>query len=71
MELAELVGRDYTAVSRQFTKLGNLGLVRCCPSPDDRRICAAIVTDAGRTMTAALDAARQTQINPHFKFRSN
>jgi DNA-binding MarR family transcriptional regulator len=59
VELAELVGRDYTTVSRQIAKLESLGLVQRCPSPDDRRIRAAIITDAGRIMTTALDAARQ------------
>ena len=32
VELAELVGRDYTAVSRQITKLDGLGLISRHPS---------------------------------------
>lgn len=59
VELAELAGRDYTTVSRQVAKLESLGLVARCPSPEDGRVRAAIVTDEGRTMTRALDAARQ------------
>jgi DNA-binding MarR family transcriptional regulator len=59
VELAELAGRDYTTVSRQVAKLESLGLVARCPSPEDKRVRAAIVTDEGRAMTRALDAARQ------------
>lgn len=59
VELSELVGRDYSTVSRQVTKLEGLGLVARCSSPNDARIRAAIVTEQGRVMTAALDAARQ------------
>lgn len=59
VELAELAGRDYTTVSRQIAKLESLGLVARCPSPADGRVRAAIVTDKGRAMTRALDAARQ------------
>jgi DNA-binding MarR family transcriptional regulator len=59
VELAELAGRDYTTVSRQVAKLESLGLVARCPSPEDKRVRAAIVTDEGREMTRALDAARQ------------
>jgi DNA-binding MarR family transcriptional regulator len=59
VELAELAGRDYTTVSRQIAKLESLGLVARCPSPEDGRVRAAIITDQGRTITDALDAARQ------------
>ncbi|MBB5358224.1 DNA-binding MarR family transcriptional regulator [Rhodanobacter sp. ANJX3] len=59
VELAELVGRDHTTVSRQITKLESLGLIARTPSPQDGRIRAAVVTEQGRAMTAALDAARQ------------
>lgn len=59
VELAELVGRDYSTVSRQVGKLENLGLVARCASPDDGRVRAAVITEQGRVMTEALDAARQ------------
>jgi DNA-binding MarR family transcriptional regulator len=59
VELSELTGRDHTTVSRQVTKLENLGLVARCPSPEDGRVRAVIITDKGRVMTDALDAARQ------------
>jgi DNA-binding MarR family transcriptional regulator len=63
VELAELAGRDHSTVSRQITKLEGLGLVARCPSPGDGRVRAAIITDQGRVMTAALDAARQKIIH--------
>ena len=59
VELAELAGRDYSTVSRQIAKLEDLGLVARCASPDDGRVRAAVITEQGRVMTRALDAARQ------------
>ena len=59
VELSELVGRDYTTVSRQISKLEDLGLVARCASPEDKRVRAAVITDKGRIMTDTLDAARQ------------
>jgi DNA-binding MarR family transcriptional regulator len=66
VELAELAGRDYTTVSRQVAKLESLGLVARVPSPEDKRVRAAVVTDEGRAMTRALDAARQKIIEGLF-----
>src|SRR5208282_2063665 len=59
VELAELVGRDYTTVSRQITKLDGLGLVNRHPSKTDSRVRAAVITAKGQKMTRALDAARE------------
>ncbi len=59
VELAELVGRDHSTVSRQIAKLDSLGLVSRCPSPQDGRVKAVVVTEQGRVMTDALDSARQ------------
>jgi len=58
-ELAELCGRDYTTVSRQVAKLEELGLVARQVNAADARIKEAVVTDAGRSMTQALDGARE------------
>ena len=58
-ELADRAGRDYTTVSRQVAKLESLGLVARRTSPADRRVNEAIVTDRGRAMTDAIDAARE------------
>ncbi|WP_438028571.1 MarR family winged helix-turn-helix transcriptional regulator [Sorangium sp. So ce233] len=59
VELSDRAGRDYTTVSRQVAKLESLGLIERRPSPADRRIHEAVITDKGRQMTDALHAARQ------------
>jgi DNA-binding MarR family transcriptional regulator len=62
VELAELTGRDHTTVSRQITKLQHMGLVARCLSLHDGRVRAVKITNQGRVMTEALDAARQKVI---------
>lgn len=64
VELADRAGRDYTTISRQVAKLESLGLIERRPSPADRRIHEAVITDKGRQMTDALDAARQRMAAP-------
>ena len=59
VELAELVGRDHSTVSRQVAKLESLGLVSRYPDPKDRRVRVAAVTAKAKALTEALDAARQ------------
>ena len=59
VELAELVGRDYTTVSRQIAKLHSLGLINRRPSKTDNRIREAVITAKGKEMTSAIDAARE------------
>jgi DNA-binding MarR family transcriptional regulator len=58
-ELADLVGRDYTTVSRQVAKLENIRLVARRSSRNDARVREATITAKGRAMTDALDAARE------------
>src|SRR5580658_10266580 len=43
VELGELVGRDYTTVSRQAAKLASLGLIKRHPSKTDNRVRAAVI----------------------------
>jgi len=59
VDLAELVGRDYTTVSRQVAKLDGLGLVSRHASKTDSRVREAVITAKGREMTSAIDAARE------------
>jgi DNA-binding MarR family transcriptional regulator len=59
VELSELVGRDYTTVSRQITKLGSLGLISRRPAKTDSRVREAVITAKGKDMTSAIDAARE------------
>ncbi len=59
VELAEGVGRDYTTVSRQITRLEELGLVERQHNAQDRRIREAVITDKGRAITDRIDLARE------------
>jgi len=63
VELADLVGRDYTTVSRQVAKLESLGLVKRQNSKADARIREATITAKGKEMTDAIDAARQRLVS--------
>jgi DNA-binding MarR family transcriptional regulator len=58
VELADRVGRDYTTVSRQVSKLESLGLIRRQAQPGDRRVRESVITDEGKAMTTMIDAAR-------------
>jgi DNA-binding MarR family transcriptional regulator len=58
-ELAELCGRDYTTVSRQVTKLEELGLVVRQVNAEDARVKEVVITRKGRQITSALDGARE------------
>ena len=57
--MGELVGRDYTTVSRQATRLEGLGLINRRPSETGNRVRQAVITAKGKQMTGALDAARE------------
>lgn len=59
VELADVSGRDYTTVSRQVTKLEQMGLVQRHVSPVDNRVREVAITEQGLTMTSALDVARE------------
>src|SRR5580658_8285979 len=48
VELGELVGRDYTTVSRQIAKLDSLELITRRPSKADRRVREAVITAKGK-----------------------
>jgi DNA-binding MarR family transcriptional regulator len=58
-ELAELCGRDYSTVSRQIGKLEEMGLVLRQDGRQDARVTEVAITKKGRTMTTALDGARE------------
>lgn len=64
VDLADLAGRDHSVVSRQVAKLESLGLVERRPGATDKRVREAAVTDKGRELTDALDAARQRLAGP-------
>lgn len=59
VDLAGHIGRDYTTVSRQVAKLESLGLVSRRTAAHDSRVREAVVTPKGKSMTDALDEARE------------
>lgn len=59
VELADRVGRDHTTVSRQISKLEQLGLLDRRDGERDRRVKEAVVTQKGKTMTDRVDEARE------------
>ena len=59
VELAERAGRDYTTVSRQVSKLEELGLVTREANTVDRRVRKVAITPKGKAMTDRVDAARE------------
>lgn len=65
-DLADRVGRDYTTVSRQIAKLDSLGLVERASSEKDGRVRVASITPKGRSMTDAIDRARELKAHALF-----
>lgn len=63
VDLADRTGRDHTTISRQMAKLEELGLIERKASAKDKRVREATVSDKGRTMIAALNAARERLAN--------
>jgi DNA-binding MarR family transcriptional regulator len=59
VDLAGRVGRDYSTVSKQVAKLDTLGLVSRQAGAHDRRVTEAVVTPKGKSVTDAIDAARE------------
>lgn len=66
-ELADRVGRDYTTVSRQIAKLDSLGLVERAASEKDARVRVASITTKGKSMTDAIDRAREVKARALFE----
>jgi DNA-binding MarR family transcriptional regulator len=64
VELAEAAGRDHSTVSRQVANLERAGLAVRRSGRADQRVREVAITAKGRTMTTALDAARQRLIGP-------
>ena len=59
VELADRIGRDYTTVSRQVAKLESLDLIARQAGAADRRVREAVIAPKGKSMTDAVDAARE------------
>ena len=63
VELADVVGRDYTTVSRQVARLDELGLVARRAGARDKRVREAEVTKAGSEVVAVIDETREKQVS--------
>lgn len=66
VDLADRVGRDYTTVSRQVSKLDELGLAERRESAVDRRVREAVITPQGKAMTDKVDVAREKIVRALF-----
>jgi DNA-binding MarR family transcriptional regulator len=64
MELAGLVGRDHSTVSRQVATLTRLGLVTRYAGTSDGRERKVAATQEGLAIVHALDAARERLVRP-------
>lgn len=64
MELAGLVGRDHTTVSRQVATLGRLELVTRHTGTSDGRERKVAATQEGLAIVHALDTARERLVQP-------
>ncbi|ALR76544.1 MarR family winged helix-turn-helix transcriptional regulator [[Enterobacter] lignolyticus] len=66
VELADRLGRDYTTVSRQVTRLLALGLVNKRAGRHDKRVSEVTITAVGEALTQRIDEARQRLMNSVF-----
>jgi DNA-binding MarR family transcriptional regulator len=64
MELAGLLGRDHSTVSRQVATLGRLGLVTRHAGTSDGRERKVVATGEGLAIIHALDTARERLLQP-------
>lgn len=63
VEPADVVGRDYTTVSRQVARLDELALVVRRAGTRDKRVREAEVTELGREMADAIDRMREELVS--------
>ncbi|TAL34301.1 MAG: MarR family transcriptional regulator [Phenylobacterium sp.] len=66
VELAGLVGRDHSTVSRQVSRLEELGLIQRTPSPADGRIRLLSPTASGKQMLAEFARTRRRLTEEYF-----
>lgn len=65
-ELANLVGRDHSSVSRQVVKLEELGLIVRTSDPEDQRSRQLALSKRGKDMLARIEAVRTEWMENHF-----
>ena len=67
VELAGLVGRDHSTVSRQTAKLEKLGLIERASSPTDGRIRLLVPSSKGKQMLGEFARTRRKMMEDHFR----
>ncbi|MEJ5127384.1 MarR family transcriptional regulator [Comamonas sp. MYb21] len=65
-ELANLVGRDHSTVSRQIVKLEKLGLLVRVSDPKDQRSRHLILSTEGQKMMEKIHLVRRRWMEAHF-----
>lgn len=66
IELANIVGRDHSTVSRQLAKLEEQGLIRREPSSRDRRVRHLVATAKGQALVDRIGSVRREWMERHF-----
>ena len=71
-EMANIVGRDHSTVSRQVIRLEELGLIVRLPDPDDSRSRRLVLSAQGQEITARIAEIRRQWMEAHFQsWRAN
>lgn len=65
--LANLIGRDHSTVSRQASKLEELGLIKRVPSSSDARMRHLVPSDAGKALIRKVGNVRRKMLERHFQ----
>jgi len=60
--LADMMGRNYSSVSRQIDKLETAGLVHTYPSSSDSRIRVSELTSRGEEINAIISSTRERKM---------
>jgi len=66
-EMANVVGRDHSTVSRQVIRLEELGLIARLPDPDDSRSRRLVLSPQGREIMAKIAEIRREWMEAHFQ----
>lgn len=66
-EMANIVGRDHSTVSRQVIKLEELGLLVRRPDPDDSRSRRLVLSPHGQEIMARIAEIRRQWMEAHFR----
>ncbi|QDK97044.1 MarR family transcriptional regulator [Acinetobacter tandoii] len=65
-ELANIIGRDHSTVSRQVVKLEQIGLIIRMNDPRDQRSLCLYLSDSGIEMLEKVNNVRRTLMEDHF-----